>query len=311
MTDEQGNTAVIEPYGTVNQTPGGAQIYQIDSSSGNSQFTAFNGMPYVTVGSLLLPQASMSSFTYGGNTYQSSGSYSQASDGNLLATYQTSGTNPSTATLEYSPTTGALVQLSIHPSSGGTATYVNGASVGQPGAYVWSNTSTAANLLTAVNSSNYNPSGNSDLPGTAQTVNGVFQIKGNFLSLGSWISNPSQAGFNLSYYDGQNTAPSGIEFTASQPATNWLWDAASADGTAVTPVMQLDQDSRLLLYAPDALAAAGAAGPTPSVILDPSPTNPSDFTGLVRFEGPVRISPQGDLSMGAFTRDAFPAQPTQ
>ncbi len=151
------------------------------------------------------------------------------------------------------------------------------------------------------------------MPSTAQTANGVFQIQGNFLSLGSWSTNPSQAGLSLSYNDGEPvTVPASIEFTASRPLSTWLWDAATSDGTGVTPMMQLDQASRLLLYpAPDANATSGPAVPPPSVILDPSTASPSDFAGLVRFEGPVRIAPQGDLTMGQFTQDTFPARPTQ
>ncbi len=148
VSDSNVSSEDIVPAGNLMGLP----TYQVASSSGSGsiQLTGFNGIPYITQGSSIVPALSVSGFVYGGSTYQVSG-FSQASDGNPLAQYSTRGSNPSTATLEYLATTGALVQLTVNPSSGGTATYVNGASVGQPGAYVWSSSSTAPNALTDVN----------------------------------------------------------------------------------------------------------------------------------------------------------------
>ena len=275
------------------------RTYQVLQGDG-SLFTAFNGQPYAWTGSLLVPQGPVSAFTYGGSAYQFS-NYAQAGDGNLIAQYQTAGSNPQTASLEYSPVTDALVKLSVDSPSGGTATYVDGASVGRPGAYVWSEASTAANLLTTVNNNSYNPNGDAALPTTAQSTSGVFDIQGNFMNLGSWSTDTSHVGMSLAYYDGTTSSvPANIEFTASRPSTSWSWDAASADGTLVNSVMQIDETSRLLLFPPADPQATAPSLPTPSVVLDPNPA------GVSRFDGAVRISQQGDLSMGEFTSEPTP-----
>jgi hypothetical protein len=103
--------------------------------------------------------------------------------------------------------------------------------------------------LTTLNNSSYTTAGDSDLPSTATSANGVFRIKGNFMSPGSWSSNANQAGLNLAYYDAPSTtAPASIEWTASRPLTSWVWDAASQEGLVANAVMQLDQTSQLMLY---------------------------------------------------------------
>ena len=267
---------------------------------GTCMFTAFNGISYVWQGGLLVPESPVTHFAYGGSTYQLTSS-SVASDGNWVAQYQTSGPNSLTATAEYSPSTDALVKLTVNSALGGTATYVDGATVGQPGAYVWSNTSTAANLLSGVNGNTYNSSGDSDLPGTATTANGVFKISGNFMSLGSWSTNTSQSGFDLSYFDGQTSSnPASVEFTGNRPLTSWIWDVASNDGTISNAVMQLDESSRLSLYPQADPTATTPTLPAPTVVLDPN------LGGTSRFDGPVRIAPQGDLQMGDFTTEPTP-----
>jgi hypothetical protein len=279
-----------------------ANTYILEYTSSSSQITAINGIPYVTTGSTLVPQGPVSGFAYGGNSYQFTG-YGVATDGtgNWLAQYQTTGANPQTATVEYSPGSDAFAKMSINTGSG-TATYVNGASVGQPGAYVWSSTSTAPNQLTTLNNSSYTAAGDSDLPSTATSANGVFQIKGNFMSLGTWSSNANQAGLNLAYYDAPSTtAPASIEWTASRPLTSWVWDAASQDGTVANAVMQLDQTSQLLLYPQANAQSDSTTPPTATIVLDPNPTGTSSFAG------PVLISQQGDLSMGQFTAQPSPS----
>ena len=274
-----------------------ANTYTLSGFSGPNNFSAINGIPYVQQGNVLVPQGPVNTLNYGGNAYQFTG-YSQASDGNWLAQYSTGGSTPSTASVEYSPANDAIVKMSINAAGGGTAVYVDGATVGQPGAYVWSNTSTAANALSTVNGNSYNSSGDSDLPGTATTINGVFKISGNFMSLGSWASNANQSGFDLSYYDGQSSSnPASVEFTGNRPLTSWMWDVASNDGTISNAVMQLDENSRLSLYPQADPTATTPTLATPTVILDPNPG------GTSRFNGPVRIAPQGDLQMGEFTTD--------
>ena len=274
------NLRVLSGQSSMYIVPGNSPLtFQEAGPAGSFVFTAFNGIPYVLQGSVLVPQGPVSGFTFGGSTYQFTG-YLQAGDGNWIAQYQTSGANPVNATAEYSPNTDALVKLTVNAPGGGTAVYVDGASVGQPGAYVWSSTSTATNQLSALNGNSYNPAGDSDLPSTATTSSGVFKISGNFMSLGSWFNNPNQSGFDLAYYDGQTSAPSSVEFTGSRPLTAWVWDAATADGTAVTPIMQVDESSRLLLYpAASAGTTNPAGGPTPAVILDPSTTIPATLRG--------------------------------
>ncbi len=275
------------------------RTYQMLQGNG-SAFTAFNGQSYAWTGSLLVPQGPVSAFTYGGSAYQFS-NYAPANDGNLIAQYQTTGTNPQTASLEYSSTTDALIKLNVSSASGGTATYVDGASVGRPGAYVWSTTSTAANLLTTVNNSTYNPNGDAALPSTAQSTSGVFDIQGNFMNLGSWSTDSTHVGFSLAYYDGNSSSsPASIEFTASRPLTSWSWDIASQDGTMINAVMQIDETSRLLLFPQADPQATIPTLPAPAVVLDPNPG------GISRFDGLVRISQQGDLSMGEFTTEPTP-----
>ena len=76
--------------------------------------------------------------------------------------------------------------------------------------------------------------------------------------------------------------------------------APPQDGTLINAVMQVDETSRLLLYPQADPLATAPTLPAPAVVLDPNPS------GMSRFDGPVRISKQGDLEMGEFIAEPTP-----
>jgi len=74
---------------------------------------------------------------------------------------------------------------------------------------------------------------------------------------------------------------------------NWLWTHPSTDGgTDQIVAMQLDHAHRVQLYDP-------AYPSTASIVLDPG-------SGGSAFRGPVRVQPQGDISMGDFHNGPTP-----
>jgi hypothetical protein len=133
----------------------------------------------------------------------------------------------------------------------------------------------------------------SDGSGSTLELPGSLDVHGNAFTLGSWWNEGGTLinGLALSFLDGGNA--SDIRFQTTRRSTQWVWMHPEADGhVAATMSMSLDRDHRLRLFPP-------GGGSAPKIILDPS--------GRSRFDGPVRIAPQGDISMGEFTHE--PAVP--
>lgn len=145
-------------------------------------------------------------------------------------------------------------------------------------------------VVTATDTSGHNLStlnGNTNADGVTELFGGL-DIRGNTFSLGSWTSGTgvSQYAFGLAYTDASATQPGLLALSTTRAAVNWQWMHPSVDGgTDQVNAMVLDSVHRLFLYDPSDPATAG-------VILDP--------VGVSRFNGPIRIVPQGDILMGEF-----------
>jgi len=119
----------------------------------------------------------------------------------------------------------------------------------------------------------------------ATTLEGEIDITGNSLSLGAWANDNLTSGFSLLFKDGDENdqfPASEISFLATRQRTHWLWSHSTADLNTPLTMMHLDADHRLSIFAP-------APSPRGPIVLDPA--------GISRFDGPVRIAPQGDIPM--------------
>jgi len=120
-------------------------------------------------------------------------------------------------------------------------------------------------------------------------VTGGLDVQGNAFTLGSWTSGAGESlyGFGLAYGDAATGTPSLLTLSSTRSAVNWLWTHPSTDGgTDQIVAMQLDHAHRVQLYDP-------AHPSTASIVLDPG-------SGGSAFRGPVRVQPQGGISMGIF-----------
>jgi hypothetical protein len=125
-------------------------------------------------------------------------------------------------------------------------------------------------------------------PSNPQVIAGDLDVAGNF-TLGSWTNAAGESvnGFALSF--AARDQGSLLRFDATRFATDWLWTRILAPGaTQPLDAMRLDSDNNLKLYTIDET-------PVPTIVLSPG--------GRSRFDGPVRIAPQGDLPMGEFTHE--------
>jgi hypothetical protein len=118
---------------------------------------------------------------------------------------------------------------------------------------------------------------------------GSLDIHGNALTLGSWSDNgASTNGFALLYSDLPGGAsPSLLSLSSTRAQIQWNWNHPSTDaGNTQVTAMTLDAAHRVLLYDPNNPGVIG-------ITLDPS------GSGSV-FNGPIRIQPHGDISMGQY-----------
>ena len=116
------------------------------------------------------------------------------------------------------------------------------------------------------------------------TTGADLDVLGNLFSLGSLKTNASIVGLTLQFADVAGTAK--LYSTLSRPQAEWIWNRA--DGSAIPipiPMMKLGSGNALSLFDP--------WDPTYA----PITLNPA---GRSRFDGPIRIEPQGDLDMGVF-----------
>ena len=149
-------------------------------------------------------------------------------------------------------------------------------------------------LVTTVSSGGGGGGGGGGLDGNGNlTVPGTLDIRGNTLNFGSWVSGTGTSvnGLTLAFVPAASGANNQIRLDAARPLTDWLWLHAQSDGSgdSVT-AMKLDSSHRLSLFDP-----ASPANSIPGIVLNPG--------GRSRFDKPVRIAPQGDISMGVFTAD--------
>lgn len=124
------------------------------------------------------------------------------------------------------------------------------------------------------------------------TTGADLDVLGNLFSLGSLIGKPNVVGLSLEFADVDNTAK--LYSTLGRPQAEWFWNRADASPTPIAiPMMKLDSGNRLTLFDPqDATKAA--------ILLDPDPAVGS------RINGPLRVAPGGDLSMGPYTNGPKP-----
>ena len=153
-------------------------------------------------------------------------------------------------------------------------------------------------VITAIDTGGHNLAilnGNTNSGGVTELFGGL-DVRGNTFSLGSWTSGTGESlyAFGLAYADNPGgQPPSLLGFSATRSAVNWLWSHPLIDGSSEqVTAMLLDYTHRVLLYDP-------ASPSNANIVLDPG--------GASAFHGPVRIQPQGDISMGAFT--ASPVTP--
>jgi hypothetical protein len=138
------------------------------------------------------------------------------------------------------------------------------------------------------------PGGGFSGTGTGTELAGTLDIAGNSLTLGSW-SNGSTNGFSLLYADQGPVNPpnlpsslASLNFSSTRALIDWNWSHPNTDaGSTQVPAMQLDSMHRVKVFDP---ATPGTA----RVILDPG-------TAGSIFHGPLRVQPQGDISMGGYT----------
>jgi len=132
---------------------------------------------------------------------------------------------------------------------------------------------------------------------------GNFDVNGNTFTLGNWTDSAGSSvnGFSISFTSGTNSQPSTLNFNATRQSLQWLWTHATVDG-GTTPVttMKLDSSNSLQLFDPNPSTAT--TPPPPTIILNPSATGASQFSGT------VLIAPQGDLNMGVYTTGTAPGQ---
>lgn len=116
------------------------------------------------------------------------------------------------------------------------------------------------------------------------TTGADLDVLGNLFSLGSLKSNANMVGLTLQFADVDGTAK--LYSTLSRPEAEWIWNRADASPTSIAiPMMKLGSGNTLTLFDPwDSTHAP--------IILNPA--------GRSRFDGPIRIEPQGDLDMGEF-----------
>lgn len=271
-------------------------FYSYTGSANN--LTMLDGVPYSAEGNYAVPTADavpdppVNSFDYDGHSYQLNGPGYKVSDGN--AVYNFHDDNGDGAILRWNPFTSRVAQWDINLAGGANARYVDGAASGHPGSYVFQGADPSGNLLTLVNGKTFAANGNLSAPtATDLTAAGNLTVHGNFLNLGSWDQDATRSGLYLSYYDAVNT-PSSVNFVSSRSANDWVWGHASADGSYSVLSMLHDPRHRLMLY-PAPTSSSTATAPAASIVLNPN------VGGTSRFDGPVRISRQGDLSMGEFT----------
>lgn len=288
----------------------GTFYYQSDDYPNANLLTAIGSTQYVVAGGFVVPAPAqptappINNFEYGGQYYSQSGN---SSFSNGLAVYQYHSTDGGVATVSVDPSTKAVTSWTISPHGGGSATYAPGSVAGTYVLQSGTNAdgSNATNTLNRVNSLLYTINGNTSTAPANASDQGNLIVQGNMFSLGLWTNNLSRAGMSMYYQDGGASAETDISTVSSRAITDWTWGHASADGQNTVLSMELDPTHRLQLYAPD--ATPGAGGLLPSVVLDPSTTGTSSFSGAVRMGGPVRISKQGDLEMGEFTVEPTPA----
>jgi len=130
----------------------------------------------------------------------------------------------------------------------------------------------------------------------SSTINGSLDVYGNLFSLGTWQGSSTTAGLSLSFTDqppGSTGAASTISLVANRPSNQWMWSHANSDLSSTMPMMKLDQANRLMLFS--------TADGSPQIVLDPQGS--TSFNGAVSLQGRVRLQPQGDVTMGAFTNE--------
>jgi hypothetical protein len=138
---------------------------------------------------------------------------------------------------------------------------------------------------------------------------GNFDVQGNTLTLGNWTPSGGQPtnGFALTFTAAQSGQPSILRFAAMRQSANWIWSHATSDTSTDQSVMlQLDSSNSLELFDPN--PSTTTSPPTPTIILNPSASGTSQFSGPVQFSGTILIAPQGDLDMGAYTTGTAPGQ---
>jgi hypothetical protein len=120
---------------------------------------------------------------------------------------------------------------------------------------------------------------------TLSTTTHDLDVVGNLFSLGSLNTDANVVGLTLQFLDTGTVAR--LHSVLSRPQAEWIWNRAT--GSAVLtpiPMMKLGMGNTLTIFHPvDATYAP--------IILNPA--------GRSRFDGPIRIAPQGDLDMGEFT----------
>jgi len=117
---------------------------------------------------------------------------------------------------------------------------------------------------------------------------GNLDVLGNMFSLGSWQNGTNTfPGFILTFTPPSAAdLPASLQFSGTVALTDWIWNHANANGTSgYTTAMKLDSGHRLSLFDPGTPGSA-------TVVLDPGQGS--------SFHGPLRVQPQGDISMGSY-----------
>jgi hypothetical protein len=192
-------------------------------------------------------------------------------------------------------------QIVISPTGGVTLSRRDGSQVSgtyNPSTQQFNFGDQSVGIVSANNSSGQ--SVNTVITGGQTTeITGGLDVQGNFLTMGSWAngSGSSVNALTLAYTDTTGgSQPSLLNFNGTRASVNWLWSSAVTDGSSTQmPAMMLDSTHRVLVY-------GTSSGTNPTIILDPA----GNTTG---FNGPVRIAPQGDISMGTFTSGPVPPSP--
>ena len=149
---------------------------------------------------------------------------------------------------------------------------------------------------------NSNPAGT--LSSTLE-ISGDFDIQGNALTLGTWMSGTASSnGLSIVFTDAKANQPSLISFAAARSAADWVWSHADTDGSPTQrSSMVLDAGNRLLLYPPPAASGTAVA---PAIVLDPRASGTSVLPGAVLISGTILVSPQGELDMGGYQNGPRP-----